>query len=497
MTKEKGVPKGINHMGQKATDILIAYDEDAEARDLRHTFIYAGFLVGALAMMIVASDPNILGLNIPVRELLLVTLSALFVSGAGLIALKRNVSVRPLAWVALICYTLIITLTIHYTGGPLTPVPALYILVVVGASFLLRRRGALIISILSSISYAFMLIYEYTHPESMVFIWNMAFDPQNRGPLLIINWLTVTIPTISAALLAGTLAERLKTTAEHLQATAKRLKTTAENLQTTAEHLQTTAERLQATNERLVESEKLRDNLTHMIIHDLRNPITAVMGGLDLLRLMLSDVMNEDQLRLLETSRRSSETLLSLVSDILDINKMEAGKLTLITQPVDVNQILRENAEAVRVLTELEGQNLQLDLSDSLPEVICEERLISRVVSNLLSNAIKHTPDEGTITIASRLYDDDYVAVSVTDTGYGIPVEYREHLFEKFTQAKGEEQRGTGLGLTFCRMTVEAHGGEIWAESEIEQGSTFTFTLPIQGPQVDFEAYPRPQPHAS
>ncbi len=441
-------------MGQKVADVLIAYDKDAEARDLRHTFIYAGFLVGALAIMIVASDPHILGLNIPVRELLMVTLSALFVSGAGLIALKRSVPVRPLAWVALISYTIIITLTIHYTGGPLTPVPALYILVVVGASFLLRRRGALIISILSAVSYAVMLIYEFTHPDSMVLIWNIAFDPQSRGPLLIINWLTVTIPTISAALLAGTLAERLKTTAEHLQ----------------------------TANERLLESEELRDNLTHMIIHDLRNPITAVMGGLDLLRMMLSSTLNADQSRLLETSKRSSEKLLNLVNDILDINKMEAGKLKLVVQPVDINQMLEENAEAIRILTEREGQYLHLDLSTSIPEVICEKRLISRVVGNLLSNAIKHTPDGGSITISSRMQDDDYITISVADTGYGIPVEYREHLFEKFSQAKGEEQRGTGLGLTFCRMTVEAHGGEIWAESELDQGSTFTFTLPVKGP---------------
>jgi signal transduction histidine kinase len=198
--------------------------------------------------------------------------------------------------------------------------------------------------------------------------------------------------------------------------------------------------------------------------------------------MMLDGVMNEDQLRLLETSRRSSETLLNLVNDILDINKMEAGKLQLIAQPVDINRMLTENAEAVRILTELEGQNLHLDLSASLPDVICEERLISRVVSNLLSNAIKHTPDGGTITLASRMQNDDYVAISVADTGYGIPVEYREHLFEKFSQAKGEEQRGTGLGLTFCRMTVEAHGGKIWAESELEKGSTFTFTLPVKGP---------------
>jgi signal transduction histidine kinase len=266
--------------------------------------------------------------------------------------------------------------------------------------------------------------------------------------------LTVTIPTISAALLAGTLAERQKTTAEHLQ----------------------------TANERLLESEDLRDNLTHMIIHDLRNPITAVMGGLDLLRMMLSGSINEDQLRLLETSRRSSEKLLNLVNDILDINKMEAGKLKLSVHPVDINQMLEENAEAVRVLTELEGQYLHLDLSTSLPEVICERRLISRVVGNLLSNAIKHTPDGGSITISSRVQDEDHIAISVADTGYGIPVEYREHLFEKFSQAKGEEQRGTGLGLTFCRMTVEAHGGEIWVESEVNKGSTFTFTLPTKGP---------------
>lgn len=417
-------------------------------QDLYNTFLFAAFLVVALGTMIGASSPDVISLGIPVHETLFVAFAAFMVSILGLYLLRLGLPVYPLAWGSLVLYTLIVTATIHYTGGPLTPMPALYILIVVGASFLLGRLGAIVIASLGGISYAIMLYLEHTGILEMVSIWgDINFQPSEKGQLFIINWLAIFIPTFVTALLAGSLAERLK-----------------------------------ITNENLRESERLRDNLTHMIVHDLRNPITAVMGGLDLLRMMLGKNLNQDQIRLLDNSRHSSGVLLHLVNDILDINKMEAGKFKLNLEPVDLGELAGKTGEPIRVLSEIEGQNFYIDVSESLPQVACDAHIISRVITNLLSNAIKHTPEGGNITLAVRSYDSDTVAISVADTGRGIPLAYREHIFEKFGQVEGDERRGTGLGLTFCKMMVEAHDGHIWVESEVGTGSTFAFTLPIDGP---------------
>lgn len=143
--------------------------------------------------------------------------------------------------------------------------------------------------------------------------------------------------------------------------------------------------------------------------------------------------------------------------------------------------LLQESVAAVAGLAELEGLGLQIEADAELPPVSCDRHLVGRVISNLLSNAIKHTPAGGTITLKLERRPVE-VIVSVADTGSGIPEEYLGRIFEKFTQAENDARahRGTGLGLTFCKMAVEAHGGRIWAQSEVGAGSTFSFALPVQ-----------------
>lgn len=422
-----------------------------ETNDLRNSLIIGVGVTLGLGMMILASDPRIIALNIPPLELSLIALTSLLVTVVGLYAIHREWPVHTISWGAMGAYTIIISLTVHFTGGPVTPMPAVYLLIVGAASFLLGKRGATIIAGLSVICYALMLIIEYLGATPIVDIWHINFSVQEKGYLLFINWLTVSIPTLMMSQLAGTLTDRIK-----------------------------------QTNLDLRESERVRDNLTHMIVHDLRNPITALMGGLDVLLMALADKMTDDEKRLLQNARHSNKVLLGLVNEILDINKMEAGKFELSLFATNIADIIIQNTEALQAAAELEGQHLEVGLSSTEILVNCDGRLIGRVLANLLTNAFKYTPEGGTITTTLETNTSiDTVTLSIIDTGPGIPLEYQQNIFDKFTQVKGhqEERRGTGLGLTFCKMAVEAHGGKIWVESEIGRGSKFSFTLPISGPE--------------
>ncbi len=421
--------------------------DSEEARDLRNTLIFAGILVAGLGLMILASSPNIANLSIPPLELGLVALTAELVTVAGIAALQFNIPVRSISWAALVIYTILASFTVHYTGGPLTPIPALYLLIAVGASFLLGWRGATVMGILGISCYALVLYLEYSGVLKMVQIWRISFSASERGSLLIINWFALAIPTLVTSQLAGTLAERLK-----------------------------------ATNASLRESERLRDNLTHMVVHDLRNPLTGLLGWLDILQTVLTNQITPEQGRLLENARRSGHVLLGLVSELLDINKMEAGKLTLHLQSTDFCVLIDETVESLRGSAELEKLTLEVEAcEDVMHQVPCDRALMSRVLVNLISNAIKHTPPGGQIKVTARAGENDMVVVSVTDNGIGIASQHQKRIFEKFGQVEvpGQERRGTGLGLTFCKLAVETHNGQIWVDSQVGKGSTFSFTLPL------------------
>jgi signal transduction histidine kinase len=428
------------------SDRTLASDrEDAGlVQDLQSTFIFATLLILCLGALILASGNEFIALQIPAIPLTGVVVAALAIALGGQTALREGVSPRLTAWVVMIAYMLLISLTVHFTGGPLTPVPALYLLVVLGTAFLLGHVGATVVATLSVIAYAIILYLEYIGALPMVQIWRSDFSPEGRGWLFVVNWITLAIPTIITSQLAGTLTQRLR-----------------------------------MTNQRLRESEHLRQSLTDMVVHDLRNPMTALMGVLDILR-MDQDRLSPELQTLLQDARHSGETLLRLVDELLDISRMEAGKLEPNLQAVEVEDLLTKEAKSVRVITEMEKQHLQIKVEKSVGMIQCDPDLISRVVANLLSNAIKHTPRDGVIQLRAQRTGDQ-ITISVTDTGIGIPSEYHATIFDKFTQVKSQNpiRRGTGLGLAFCKMAIEAHGGHIWVESEVGEGSTFSFTLPL------------------
>ena len=215
--------------------------------------------------------------------------------------------------------------------------------------------------------------------------------------------------------------------------------------------------------------------------HELRTPLNAIIGFSEVLLQRMFGALNDKQDEYLKDIYASGQHLLSLINDILDLSKIEAGRMELVPAPFHVPSALENAVTLVKERAARHGIALELDLDPTLGEVVGDERKVKQVLLNLLSNAVKFTPEGGRISLKAGRRD-GAVAISVTDTGIGIAPEDQAAIFEEFRQVGTDEtrkQEGTGLGLTLAKKFVELHGGRIWVESELGQGSTFTFTLPV------------------
>jgi len=215
--------------------------------------------------------------------------------------------------------------------------------------------------------------------------------------------------------------------------------------------------------------------------HELRTPMNAIIGFSQVLREGMVGVVNEKQSEYLDDILSSSNHLLALINDVLDLSKVEAGQVELEKQPFSLREALERGVVVVRERASDDGVSVALDADPDADVVEGDERRIQQVIFNLLSNAVKFTPEGGAVDVTSARVNGE-VRVSVTDTGPGIALEDQERIFEEFQQAvSGLEQReGTGLGLALSKRLVELHGGRLWLESELGNGSTFTFTLPAR-----------------
>lgn len=239
---------------------------------------------------------------------------------------------------------------------------------------------------------------------------------------------------------------------------------------------------LQHNYEKLQQAEGMRDDLTHMIVHDLRTPLTSLITGLQTLEI-LGDTLSTDQNEMLDIALNGGQTLLGMVNDLLDISKLEDGSLKLEYGPVEPVSLAERATSQVALLTREKGLTLAVAISPEVAPFSGDEDKLRRTLVNLLGNAIKFTPPGGTVTVVARKAEAaDAIFFSVQDTGEGIPKEAFGRIFEKFGQVesrKAGRKMSTGLGLTFCKMAVEAHGGQIWVESEMGRGSQFNFTIPL------------------
>ncbi len=218
--------------------------------------------------------------------------------------------------------------------------------------------------------------------------------------------------------------------------------------------------------------------------HELRTPLNAIIGFSEVLKERMGGPLTEKQLEYLTDILDSGKHLLSLINDILDLSKIEAGRLDLQRSTFSLREALRNGLTMVRERANRHDIALDLEMAPEVDVVEADERKVKQAIFNLLSNAVKFTPDGGRVEVRAERGDGE-VRVSVHDTGIGVAPEDRERIFEEFTQAgrsEGRSQEGTGLGLTLAKKFVELHGGRIWVDSEVGKGSTFTFTLPLTMP---------------
>jgi signal transduction histidine kinase len=276
----------------------------------------------------------------------------------------------------------------------------------------------------------------------------------------------------------GGLADELNGMAASLQASVQSLEQKVE--ERTRELQRALAELSRKGRQLEVASEHKSEFLANMS-HELRTPLNAIIGFSQLLRQRLFGPINEKQEEYLDDILSSGNHLLSLINDVLDLSKVEAGQVELEVASLSLREALERGVVMVREPATKHGVRLSLELTPGVDLVEGDERRLRQVIFNLLSNAVKFTPEGGEVVVATASRDHE-VLISVTDTGPGIPLEDHERIFEEFQQTDvGVRQReGTGLGLALSKRLVELHGGRIWVESEPGHGSRFVFTLPAK-----------------
>lgn len=222
--------------------------------------------------------------------------------------------------------------------------------------------------------------------------------------------------------------------------------------------------------------EKLRVDLTRTMVHDLRNPLSNLRSALQMFTAAEAGNLTEAQLSMLALMEQTADSMLDLVTAILDVSRLESGRMPLQREVFSLADVLGHVVRQQAPLAAAGQLDLKLDMAPDLPPVDADADLIRRVAQNLLGNALKFTPRGGQVRVTARTAPGE-VQVVVSDTGPGIPPELHSRLFQKFVTGR-IPGHGSGLGLAFCRLAVEAHGGRIWADSEPGIGATFTFALP-------------------
>jgi signal transduction histidine kinase len=238
-------------------------------------------------------------------------------------------------------------------------------------------------------------------------------------------------------------------------------------------------------NKKLKEAIEAKSQFMSMVSHELRVPLASIKESIAIVMDGLAGKITNEQRNCLDIAKRNIDRLSRLIGDLLDFNKLEAGRMNFDMQDNDANDVAKEVYDTMLPLAKEKGINLVLELDGNLPMASFDRDKVTQVVSNLVNNALKFTK-EGRITITTSKME-DAIQVSVSDTGCGIKKEDLPRLFHEFEQLETvgvEKPRGTGLGLAISKEIITRHNGEIRAESEVGKGTTFFFTLPIQEREI-------------
>ena len=260
-----------------------------------------------------------------------------------------------------------------------------------------------------------------------------------------------------------------------------------------AEHALTIINARQAESA-LQDATRMKANFLSMITHELRSPLNAINGYLDLALEGMAGELNEQQREFVQRARAGSEHLYALVEDLLLIERADAGQLRLNREMISIQEIVTNAVEELEMIARDNGITTKIDIADDFPQIYADAVRMQQVLRNLISNAIRFTPPEGGVTISARVSstvstessktseNQRLIEVQVRDTGYGMEPEYQERIFERFYQipiVNAGRPSGLGLGLAIVKMLVELHGGRVTVESKPNAGSAFKFTLPL------------------
>lgn len=246
--------------------------------------------------------------------------------------------------------------------------------------------------------------------------------------------------------------------------------------------------------QKLKDMDMMKTDFLSTVSHELRTPLTSIIGFAEMVKRKFEgiivkelDLDNEKNKRAVVKIKRDINIILSegerlscLINDLLDISRMEAGKVSLNMREIDIEEIITQVITLTTPIIREKSVQVILNIRESLPKIMADKDKLVQVIINLISNAIKFT-EEGCVVCTARAVEGNII-VSISDTGFGIREEDKKYIFEKFSQVGDtltNKPRGTGLGLAICKYIIEEHGGEIWVESEIEKGSDFSFSIPI------------------
>jgi signal transduction histidine kinase len=285
---------------------------------------------------------------------------------------------------------------------------------------------------------------------------------------------------------SGDLEHRLNVkTGDEIEVLAEEFNKMTANLRNAYEGLEqkvaVRTQELAVANDRLKELDRLKSDFVANVSHELRTPLTAIKGAVDLILREVTGPLTEKQIHYLTRVKSNTQQLAGMINDVLDLAKIEEGKIELQAAHVSVGGLVHEVVETLKPIAA--EKSIELDITGLAPSLLvwADRDKVNQVLMNLIGNAIKFTPPHGWVMVASARGDTNWVRVSVSDNGPGIPRNEREKIFEKFYQVRTNgtpKSKGTGLGLAIAKTLVELHGGKIWADSETNRGSTFYFTLP-------------------
>jgi len=242
-------------------------------------------------------------------------------------------------------------------------------------------------------------------------------------------------------------------------------------------------EELESANKKLKAMYEMQKEFTSTVSHELRTPLASIKTAIDLVNKGIVGEINKEQEEVLGRAQNNVDRLKRLIDDILDLTKMESGKLQLNFMMNDIHQVIGEVAKAQKDVAKSRGLFIKTELDALVPKILFDSDRIIQVLNNLLGNAIKFTKQGGVIITTQDKSKENHIVVSIKDTGKGIAEKDLSKLFQKFQQIESvetNEEGGTGLGLVICKEIISRHGGKIWVESKPGEGSTFKFILPLQ-----------------